>query len=299
MKASYQAPVLRISDGVEKEIIDTIATEIAFTLKVNDQVLVSLLCSPAELEAMAVGFLLSEGIIAERESLEEVRIDEENSEVNVRLNGGPRDWSELFSKKTITSGCGQGVTFSNADTLATLPRRPPIRMSCEQIFELLRRFGRSSELYQQTGGVHSAALATVDEIILFAEDIGRHNAVDKLIGKAFLAGIALEDKLLLSSGRISGEIMTKVIRNRIPVLITRTAPTCMSIAHAEEHGVTMVGFARGRRLNIYTHPLGLILDDVVSAPRRVAVFDSDPHAIAYPAIGPSAAGRFPIGIHPL
>lgn len=266
MKASYQAPVLRISDGVEKEIIDTIATEIAFTLKVNDQVLVSLLCSPAELEAMAVGFLLSEGIIAERESLEEVRIDEENSEVNVRLNGGPRDWSELFSKKTITSGCGQGVTFSNADTLATLPRRPPIRMSCEQIFELLRRFGRSSELYQQTGGVHSAALATVDEIILFAEDIGRHNAVDKLIGKAFLAGIALEDKLLLSSGRISGEIMTKVIRNRIPVLITRTAPTCMSIAHAEEHGVTMVGFARGRRLNIYTHPLGLILDDVVSAP---------------------------------
>lgn len=262
MQASYQAPVLRITDGVEEEILDTIATEIAFTLKVNDQVLVSLLCSPAELDAMAVGFLLSEGMITSRESLLEVTVDEQNAEVQVRLNGAPADWGAIFNKKTITSGCGQGVTFSNSASLTSLTRREPIRSSSVRIFELLRQFARSSELYQQTGGVHSAALAADDEIILFAEDIGRHNAVDKLIGKAFLAGIDLSDKLLLSSGRISGEIMTKVIRNRIPVLITRTAPTCMSIAHAEEHGVTMIGFARGRRLNIYTHPLGLVLDDV-------------------------------------
>ncbi len=106
----------------------------------------------------------------------------------------------------------------------------------------------------QTGGVHSAALADRQKIHLFAEDIGRHNAVDKLIGKAFLAGIPVEDKILLSSGRISGEIMTKVIRNRIPIMISRTAPTCMSITYAEDHGITLIGFARGNRMNIYTHP---------------------------------------------
>lgn len=262
LKASYQTPVLRINNGVEEEIMDTIATEIAFTLKVNDQVLVSLLCSPEELDAMAVGFLLSEGMLSSRESLGEVTVDEKNAVVNVQINGAPTDWSQLFNKKTITSGCGQGVTFSNSDSLPSLTKRGPIHLSCARIFELLRQFSRSSELYQQTGGVHSAALADGDKLLLFAEDIGRHNAVDKLIGKAFLTGVDLQDKILLSSGRISGEIMTKVIRNRIPILITRTAPTCMSIAHAEEHGVTMIGFARGRRLNIYTHPLGLILDDV-------------------------------------
>lgn len=263
MDTSYQTLVLRISDGVEEEILDTIATEVAFTLLVNDQVLVSLLCSPADLDAMAVGFLLSEGLLSEPDALLEVAVDEENARVAVRLKDLPADWDQLFHKKTITSGCGQGVTFSNLDRLPALsPRREPLRLSCARIHELLHQFARSSELYQQTGGVHSAALADGDVILLFAEDIGRHNAVDKLIGKAFLAGIAMHDKLLLSSGRISGEIMTKVIRNRIPVLVTRTAPTCMSIAHAEAHGVTMIGFARGRRLNIYTHPLGLILDDV-------------------------------------
>ncbi|MFH7320426.1 formate dehydrogenase accessory sulfurtransferase FdhD [Desulfurivibrio sp. D14AmB] len=267
METSYQTPILRISDGLEREVLDTIATEIAFTLLVNDQVLVSLLCSPAELDAMAVGFLLSEGMLSERDALLGVEVDEARAAVKVALKDLPADWNTLFHRKTITSGCGQGVTFSNSATLTSLAvRRPPLRLSSARIHDLLREFSRSSVLYMKTGGVHSAALADGDSILLFAEDIGRHNAVDKLIGKAFLAGIPLEDKLLLSSGRISGEIMTKVIRNRIPVLITRTAPTCMSIAHAEEHGVTMIGFARGRRLNIYTHPLGLILEDVEPAP---------------------------------
>ena len=111
----------------------------------------------------------------------------------------------------------------------------------------------------KTGGVHSAALADRKNIHQFAEDIGRHNAVDKLLGKAFLASIPVEDKILLSSGRISGEIMTKVIRNRIPILISRTAPTCMSITYAEYHGVTLIGFARGNRMNIYTHPQRIYL----------------------------------------
>lgn len=152
------------------------------------------------------------------------------------------------------------MTFSQASTLRQLPRRQnPLLLSSEGMKSLLQKFRNSSDLYVQTGGVHSAALTDGREILLFAEDIGRHNAVDKLLGKAFLSGMAMDDKILLSSGRISGEIMTKVVRNRIPVLVSRTAPTCMSITTAADHGVTLIGFARGGRMNIYTHPGNIMI----------------------------------------
>lgn len=255
MKATSEMLIIRVQDGREEEMIDQVASETAFTLMVNDQVLVSLLCSPVELDCMAIGFLLSEGLLHTREELLAVAVDEDAATVRVTLAALPAEWESLFHRKTITSGCGQGVTFSQSANLRQLPRRQaPLLLSSEGIKSLLQKFRHSSDLYVQTGGVHSAALTDGREILLFAEDIGRHNAVDKLIGKAFLAGMAMDDKILLSSGRISGEIMTKVVRNRIPVLVSRTAPTCMSITTAADHGVTLIGFARGGRMNLYTHP---------------------------------------------
>ncbi|MEW6428805.1 MAG: formate dehydrogenase accessory sulfurtransferase FdhD [Thermodesulfobacteriota bacterium] len=264
MEASYPMPVIRIADGGEEELLDPVAAEIAFTLRVNGQVLVSLLCSPIELDAMAVGFLLSEGILSRRGDLLAVEVDEQTFTVSVTLADLPADWQDRFHRRTITSGCGHGVTFTDAAALADLGRRPPLRLRTCLLFDLLRDFRRRSTLFLETGGVHSAALADRERLLLFSEDIGRHNAVDKLLGKAFLAGIDLTDKLLLSSGRISGEIMTKVIRNRIPVLVSRAAPTCMSITRAEDHGVTLIGFARNNRMNIYSRPLGVVFEDLVA-----------------------------------
>ncbi len=258
MKPTSDMLIIRVKDGLEEEMVDQVASETAFTLFVNGQTLVSLLCSPSELDTMAIGFLLSEGILNKREELLSVEVDEDSSSVHVKLSDLPDSWDEMFHKKTITSGCGQGVTFTDASNLRQVPRRlNPIEVSSQGIKELLKEFRNISDHYVQTGGVHSAALTDGKEIVLFSEDIGRHNAVDKLIGKAFLAGIEMEDKILLSSGRISGEIMTKVVRNRIPVLISRTAPTCMSISYAADNGVTLIGFARGTRMNIYTHPLNI------------------------------------------
>ena len=261
MKATSEVLIIRLKGNREEEVVDEVASETAFTLLVNGQVLVSLLCSPSELDAMAVGFLFSEGILQERAALRRVEVDEQTSSVSVELADLPADWEAMFHRKTLTSGCGQGVTFSDFRSLRSLPRLDaPIRISPRAIQQLLREFRQSSELYVRTGGVHSAAFTDGREILLFAEDIGRHNAVDKLIGKAFLAGLNMADKILLSSGRISGEIMSKVVRSRIPVLVSRTAPTCMSITHAENHGVTLIGFARGDRLNIYTHPQNLLIE---------------------------------------
>ncbi len=255
MKSSHETLIIRTKGQHIEEKVDQVAAEIGFTLNVNDKQLVTLLCTPAELDAMAIGFLLSEGILLDRKSLLEVLVDEKNYTVSVTLANLPDDIDSTFHKKILTSGCGRGITFTDAANLKNLPpSKTQIRIALEEIPNLLTEFRSLSELFMKTGGVHSAALADRERIHLYAEDIGRHNAVDKLIGKAFLAEIPVEDKILISSGRISGEIMTKVIRNRIPIMISRTAPTCMSITYAEDHGVTLIGFARGDRMNIYTHP---------------------------------------------
>ncbi len=260
MKAVHDALIMRLNGNDLEELIDQVAAEIPFALLVNSQRLVTLVCSPTELEAMAVGFLLSEGILSDRQSLLGVVVDEKETTISVTLKKLPHGFDRIAQRKTITSGCGQGVTFSDGASLESLPvSQVSIKAAPDYIRDLLKEFRSISSLFQKTGGIHSAALADDKNIILFAEDIGRHNAVDKLIGRAFLDNIPLEDKILLSSGRISGEIMTKVIRNRIPILISRTAPTCMSLTYAEDHGITLIGFARGNRMNIYTHPQRLLL----------------------------------------
>nr|MBF0221473.1 formate dehydrogenase accessory sulfurtransferase FdhD [Desulfobulbaceae bacterium] len=255
MDAASELPVIKLVNGHVEEVVDFIAVELAFALVVNGREIVSLMCTPTDMEAMAIGFLLSEGVIVGRDSLESVTVDEKRYWVSVKLKNLPSDWSERLNKKTITSGCGQGVTFTQAADLRGYgERRDSLCVTLTQVKQLFKQFGPLSGLFDKTGGVHSAALASPEEILLFCEDVGRHNAVDKLIGKAFLAGISVQDKILLSSGRISGEIMTKVIRNRISILITRSAPTCMSISYGEDYGVTLIGFARGNRMNVYTHP---------------------------------------------
>jgi len=262
MKPKHEALIIRIKGINSKEEADQVASEIGFTLNVNQKQVVTLLCTPTELDAMAIGFLLSEGILERRESLLDLQVDEGSFTVSVTLKDLPDDIDKTFNKKTITSGCGRGITYTDASSLKKLPaNRSLTRISPAEIKNLMGEFRSISSLFLETGGVHSAALADQEQIELFAEDIGRHNAVDKLIGKAFLAGNTVQDKILLSSGRISGEIMTKVIRNRIPILISRTAPTCMSITYAEDHGVTLVGFARGDRMNIYTHPQRIVLSE--------------------------------------
>ncbi len=255
MKSLHESLIIRVKGDDIQDVTDQVASEIGFSLNVNEKQVVTLLCTPSELDAMAVGFLLSEGILKNRESLLDVQVDEKTYTVSVTLKDLPDNIDAIFNKKTITSGCGQGITYTDAESLKSLPpNRSMLQVSPEKIRGILREFRTISDLFTKTGGVHSAALVDKETIILFSEDIGRHNAVDKLLGKAFLAGIRTDDKILLSSGRISGEIMTKVIRNRIPILISRTAPTCMSITYAEDHGVTLIGFARGNRMNVYTHP---------------------------------------------
>lgn len=250
----HEVLLLKVRDGRVEETLDSVAAEGRITLSVNGEPLVSLLCTPRDLQAMAVGFLFSESLITDLQVLRSVTVV--GDRVEIAAEHLPEDWRERIRVGTLASGCGRGVTFSATRKGPASPRKSPgPRLNTKQIGDLLKRFSRMSELFEKTGGVHSAALADESgQIRFFAEDIGRHNAVDKIIGQAVLEAVPLEDKILLSSGRVSAEIMGKVDRTAIPVLVSRSAPTCMAVMTAEDQGITLVGFARGSRMNVYSHP---------------------------------------------
>lgn len=246
---------MKISGNGVDGVIDEVASEIPISLIVNNEPLVTLLCTPADLKELAVGFLLSEGLLKDKRSIREIEVLERESAVRVQLADLAPDFTRSFEKRTISSGCGKGITFTS--WRSGEDRRMDVKgkvLSVNKIRELLSTFRTISKLYIETGGVHSAALSDGNRILFFSEDIGRHNAVDKLIGRAFLESTSVENKILITSGRVTSEIMTKAGRNRFPVLISRAAPSCMAISYAEDMGITLVGFARGDRMNIYTWP---------------------------------------------
>lgn len=255
MEPKREALILKVSGTEIQSVLDEVASEVPLRLILNNRPFVTLLCTPTELKELAVGFLLSEGILRNRSSIKRLEVSRSESAVLIELDNMPDDWERMFEKKTISSGCGRGITFTNYRT--DLDRRIEIEdsfISIDDIKKLLRAFRNISTLYLDTGGVHSAAISDGKEILFFSEDVGRHNAVDKLIGKAFLQDIAIENKILLTSGRVTSEIMTKAGRNRFPILISRAAPSCMAVNYAEDMGITLIGFARGDRMNIYTWP---------------------------------------------
>lgn len=253
--------VLKVKGTAVESIVDVVASELPIKLVVNNEQLVTLLCTPAELEELAVGFLLSEGILSDRSAIQRIEVIENDATVKIELSVLPADWENLFEKRTISSGCGKGVTFTahrmQADSRIEVAG-PLLRL--EDIRRQLDEFRSISKLYLDTGGVHSAALSDGKELLFFSEDIGRHNAVDKLIGKAFLQSVSIRNKILFTSGRVTSEIMTKAGRNRFPVLVSRAAPSCMAVNFAEDMGITLIGFARGDRMNVYSWPNRIKMD---------------------------------------
>lgn len=255
MKPKIDALILKVAGNNIEGAIDEVAAELPVRLVLNGEPLVTLLCTPTELEELAVGFLLSEGMLQKRSSLKKLLVSGAGPSIEIEIAGLPKGWEKQFEKRTISSGCGKGVTFTNYDREKDrkIDTSGPV-LTVGAIRDQLATFRGISTLYLETGGVHSAALSDGKEFLFFSEDIGRHNAVDKLIGKAFLQGVSVENKVLFTSGRVTSEIVTKAGRNRFPILVSRAAASCMAISYAEDMGITLVGFARGDRMNIYTWP---------------------------------------------
>ncbi|MFH1009597.1 MAG: formate dehydrogenase accessory sulfurtransferase FdhD [Candidatus Latescibacterota bacterium] len=231
---------------------DVVATEIPLTVFLNDTEVATLLTSDYEGKSLAIGFLFSEGFLRHRDQLSGLFESRERKVVRVYT----KDKQEPEARQgMITAGCGGGRSYAhyNLEAVQIEPPDDTIRIASETILSLMRLFQDQSPLFRETGGVHSCALADGDRIVLLKEDIGRHSAMDRVLGTCFLEDIPLEGKILLTSGRTSSEIVFKAGRGKFPILVSRSAPTDLAIQIAKETGIALVGFARGTRMNVYSH----------------------------------------------
>lgn len=252
-------PIVRIhkDKGKPKSMKDMVAAEHTLTITLDKEDLVTLLCSPEKLECLAVGFLCSEGLIKGKGDIREIVLDEKKGLIEITTEGRVHLPDDTVSQRSIGSSGGRGISFHASDQHKIESKRT---ISPSEIFILVEKFLHQSKVYAATGGVHSAALCDTRHILVFSEDIGRHNAIDKVFGECMLKGIPTDDHIVVTSGRVSSEIMHKVVKRNIPILISKSAPTDRGVELAKDLGITLVGFVREGRMNLYTHA-GRVVSD--------------------------------------
>jgi FdhD protein len=249
-----RVPILRLTEAGKSSADDIVVREFPLTIVLNNQELVTLLCSPKNLDYLAVGFLSSEGLLKGKDEIKNIAVDDRRGVVRVETEEGNKQAGELLFKRLITSGCGRGASFySAADIGGQVKVESQVRISALEVFELVREFQHQSQIFRTTGGVHSAALCDTKSILVFSEDIGRHNAIDKIFGECILKDIPTDDRIIVTSGRVSSEILLKAAKRNIPLLISKSAPTDLGVRLANDLGVTLIGFVRGKRMNVYSN----------------------------------------------
>ena len=246
-------PVLRITKEGRSGIDEVVAREFPVTIILNDQELVTLLCSPKNLEYLAVGFLSSEGFLKNKDEIKKILVDDERGVVRLETVEAKEFAEGVLFKRVISSGCGRGASFYSAADAASQKVESRMEISADEVFTLVNEFQHGSEVYLATHGVHSAALCDRQSILVFSEDIGRHNAIDKIFGKCLLEDISTDDRVIVTSGRISSEILHKVSKKGIPVIISISAPTNLGVRLADNLGITLISGVRGKRMTVYTN----------------------------------------------
>ncbi len=263
----------RVTEKGAKAETGAVIGESRWILYVNDQELVSFMATPRNLHHLAIGFLASEGFISSLSEIASLRVNrspdrafwfipslEVNEErampnceqgvgsIQVRLT---HTIVALPARRVITSGCGGGVTF---DDMAGV--QPPVQSSRTirpaQILALMQDLNRQAALYRESRGVHTSALANGDQLLSVEEDVGRHNTIDKIRGDCMLRGIPTRDAVLLSSGRISSEMMTKAVKMQVPIVVSRTSPTFLAVQLAQAWNIALIGYAHAGEMLVYT-----------------------------------------------
>lgn len=242
-------------DSTESKPTDaSIIVETPVSLTVNGEVWVSFMCTPALLKEMAVGFLFNEGVIDSIEEVVDVRLCEHGDNVDIWLT----HTVDKPSKWTRTSGCSGGMTAVESIARPRAAAAPndlrPLGLPASGISRLIEMLFDAQDLYRETGGVHTSALSDGEKILLSAEDIGRHNTLDKIAGMCLMQNVWPERRILITTGRISSEMLQKAVRLGAGILISRTSPSSLSIELAEKWGITLIGYARRNRFNLYAHP---------------------------------------------
>jgi len=249
--------VLKFKNGEMESVEDKIVTEFPVTVKINEEEFVTMVCSPQYIEDMVIGYLASEGVIRAYTDIKNIWVQEKEGYVHVTIDKLNPYFQNLQNKRYITSCCGasrQGFVFINDALTAKKMNDISVELSIKDCFQLMNKLQQSAATFQETGGVHNAAICDKNGFMLSRMDIGRHNALDKLYGYCLKHHISIRDKVVVFSGRISSEILLKVAKIGCEVVLSKSAPTELALNLAEELGITTVGFIRNDSLNIYTCP---------------------------------------------
>jgi len=253
-------PILRLTREGRDSIENVVAREFPVTIILNDQELVTLLCSPADLKYLAVGFLYSEGLLESKDEIKRILVDDERGVVRVETVEEKELPQDVLFKRIISTGCGRGASFYSPADAASQKVESRMEISTDEVFTLVNEFQHGSHLYLTTHGVHSAALCDRKSILVFGEDIGRHNAIDKIFGKCLLEDIPTDNRVIITSGRITSEILHKVAKRGIPILISISAPTNLGVRIADSLGITLIASVRGKKMNVYTSDWRIVRD---------------------------------------
>lgn len=232
---------------------DVLVNERPFALRVNGVHLVTILCLPVALRELVVGFLAYMGLITQYAEVDSIAVDYDAGRMSVEVEA---DESSLHKavRLQISSTCGAGVYGPPLPQLVPSEGESGFRVGADHILEVMRKLRSMAPVFAVTGATHQAVFTDGRHIVHFFEDVGRHNAIDKVTGRGLMDGTDMTRGLLLATGRLNAEMVVKALRHGVPVVGTRSAVTAGALEIAEAHGMTLVGFARGRRLNVYTAP---------------------------------------------
>lgn len=246
---------IRITGNKQEVETSEIVAEFPMTIMIDGHEFATVVCSPSDLQDLAVGFLAAEGVIRTFKELKRIQIDEYTGFAHTELIHPiqPKDFDQ--SSRFIGSCCGKSRQFyfkSDARTARTILSK--LKITTSQCLALMSKLMEASAEFERTGGVHNAALATPEELLMVRKDIGRHNTLDKLFGAMLRNNISPKDKLIVFSGRVSSEVLLKVSKMGIGIIISKSALTDLAVELALDLGITIIGFARNNRMTIYTHP---------------------------------------------
>ena len=235
-KLYQQHDIILYRDGIAQSTLASIVVERPLKIYLNRTEIATVICSPGNWPELGIGFLFNRGLIKNRAQVKSIKCDEENDALWVETSAPSTHQEEVASRSSDNSGRHNQDQFRVSDLL-----------------EWIAALDRESASFKLTGGVHSAALAGENGLLVRFEDIGRHNAVDRVLGHMFLNDMTPDNKCLVLSGRIASEIFLKAAQVGLPLVLSRSAPTMRTVQLAEEMGITVVGFARGNQLSIYSH----------------------------------------------
>jgi FdhD protein len=252
-------------DHEGKAVETAVVTERPLTLFLNGQEIVTMMTIGDRPDLLAVGYLLNQNMLRADDEIAAVEYDEDIATVVVRTRR-QTDFEEKLRKKTQTSGCAQGTVFGDLmEEFGEVRLDPAARVKTSWLYQLTRKINTAPSLYLKAGAIHGCVLAQADKPLIYMEDVGRHNAVDKIAGYMFLERVPPEDKIFYTTGRLTSEMVIKTVKMRIPVLVSRSGFTAWGVELAQKANLTLIGRARGRRF-------------VALAGLERIVFDADPKA---------------------